>query len=89
MAMVVEIDALVENGTWQVVDRSPETKPLHSKWVYKKKQDANGNLVRYKARLVACGNEQTYGKDYFDTFAPVMALLTAEAEYVAMVEGIK
>lgn len=36
---------------------------LHIKWVYKTKRDANGKLVRYNARLVACGKEQVPGRD--------------------------
>nr|BAP68978.1 RxLR effector candidate protein [Hyaloperonospora arabidopsidis Emoy2] len=45
---------------------------LHSKWVYKTKRDADGELERYKARFVACGNEQVFGRDYNITFAAVM-----------------
>ena len=45
---------------------------LHTKWVYKSKRDANEQLERYKARLVACGNEQVFGRDYNVTLAAVM-----------------
>ena len=35
---------------------TPKTaKPLHSKWAFKTKMDANGKIERFKARLVACG----------------------------------
>uniref|UniRef100_A0AAV1U6N4 Integrase catalytic domain-containing protein n=1 Tax=Peronospora matthiolae TaxID=2874970 RepID=A0AAV1U6N4_9STRA len=40
------------------------------------RSDAQGDLERLKARLVACGNEQVLGVDYTLTFAAVMNLST-------------
>ncbi|THH04628.1 hypothetical protein EW146_g10132 [Bondarzewia mesenterica] len=39
-----------------------------SKWVFKVKKDASGNVIRYKAHLVAQGFSQIPGIDYFDTY---------------------
>ena len=45
-----------------------------SKWVFRAKKDASGNVVRFKAKLVAQGFSQVPGVDYFDTYAHVTRL---------------
>ena len=77
MAVDTELEALRENRTWIAVPRPTGVKPLHSKWVFKTKINADGSIERYKARLVACGNEQEKGVNYENTFAPVLDLATA------------
>ena len=49
-----------------------EAKLLHSKWVYKLKIHADSYIERYKARVLARGDEQVYGIDYTYTFSAVM-----------------
>jgi hypothetical protein len=49
------------------------------KWVYHAKKDAAGNVICYKAHLVAQGFSQVPGVDYFDTFAPVAKLASIRA----------
>jgi hypothetical protein len=75
-AVDLELDTLRNNQTWIAMPKPKTAKPLHSKWVFKTKLDANGKIERFKARLVACGNEQQYGVNYEDTFAPVLDLAT-------------
>jgi hypothetical protein len=76
-AVDLELDTLRSNQTWIALPKPKTARPLHSKWVFKTKLDANGGIERFKARLVACGNEQQYGVNYEDTFAPVLDLATA------------
>ncbi|KZV26892.1 hypothetical protein F511_17747, partial [Dorcoceras hygrometricum] len=49
---------------------------LTVKWVYKAKKNANGEVERYKERLVAKGYKQKHGVDYDEVFAPVARLET-------------
>jgi hypothetical protein len=76
-AVDLELDSLRTNCTWTAIDKPASVKPLHSKWVFKTKLDADGGVEWFKARLVACGNEQQAGINYNDTFAPVLDLATA------------
>ena len=43
-----------------------------SKWVFKLKRDANGNINRHKVRLVAQGYSQQPGFDYEELYSPVV-----------------
>jgi hypothetical protein len=44
--------------------------------LYTVKQDPNGKIERYEARLVAKGYSQTYEIDYDENFAPVAKMST-------------
>jgi hypothetical protein len=50
-----EMDSIMSNGTWEVVDRPYGCKPIGCKWVFKKNLRPDGTIERYKARLVAKG----------------------------------
>ena len=72
--MEEELAALHKAGTWTIVAPPPGANIVGSRWVFRVKKDADGNIVRKKARLVAQGFSQIPGVDYFDTFAPVARL---------------
>ncbi|WVZ97103.1 hypothetical protein U9M48_042661 [Paspalum notatum var. saurae] len=50
-----EMDSIMANGTWEIVDHPFGCKPVGCKWVFKKKLRPNGTIDKYKARLVAKG----------------------------------
>ena len=63
-------------GTWELIDLPKNANLVGSKWVFHAKKDTTGNVVRYKAWLVAQGFSQVPGVDYFDTYAPVAKLVS-------------
>ncbi|KAI3681211.1 hypothetical protein L6452_35996 [Arctium lappa] len=61
----------------EILEHLPEGKrAIDSKWVYKIKYKPNGEVERYKARLMVKGYTQMEGVDFHDTFAPVAKLVT-------------
>jgi hypothetical protein len=50
-----EMDSILSNGTWELVDRPNGCKPVGCKWVFKKKFRPDGTIDKYKARLVVMG----------------------------------
>jgi hypothetical protein len=82
-AMKDEIASLLRNGTYQLTTLPPGRHAIGSKWVFKLKRDANGNIFKFKARLVIQGFAQKKGKDFHETFAPV-ARMTSNRLVVAI-----
>jgi hypothetical protein len=73
-AMVEELKSITDNKTWTLTDTPLGKKPIGLKWVFKLKRDADGNITRYKARLMVKGYVQRAGIDFDEVFAPVARL---------------
>ncbi|KAL8112473.1 hypothetical protein AgCh_019977 [Apium graveolens] len=75
-AMKDEIDAVEKNHTWKLTELPAGKKAIGLKWVYKVKKDANGQVVKHKACIIAKGYIQQQGRDFDELFAPVTRLET-------------
>jgi hypothetical protein len=86
-AMVREMEAHLENGTWELIKLPPGRKAIGSKWVFKVKRNSDGTVERSKTRLVAKDFGQRPGVNFDEMFAPttqgaalrtILALATLE-----------
>jgi Reverse transcriptase (RNA-dependent DNA polymerase) len=66
-----EVSALEDAGTWTMVPHQPGMNILRSHLVLKAKRDTAGEIINYKARLVAGGGAQVHGLDLDQSYAPV------------------
>jgi Reverse transcriptase (RNA-dependent DNA polymerase) len=65
-----EIQAQLDNGTWELVKLPAGEKTIGCRWVFRIKLNLDGSIKRYKARLVAKGYNQRPGIDFDEIFAP-------------------
>ena len=70
-AMLEEVEAHIQFGTWELVPPPNGPPVLTGKWTFAMKV-LSPNTVRFRARWVARGFNQQHGIDYNETFAPVM-----------------
>ncbi|GJX22591.1 retrotransposon protein, putative, ty1-copia subclass [Tanacetum coccineum] len=70
-AMNAEIQSMMDNMVWVLVDLPPGYKTIGSEWIFKKNTDMDGIVHTYKARLVTKGYTQLYRVDYEEAFSPI------------------
>jgi hypothetical protein len=73
-ACLNELTALKETKTYVPVHKKDidASNIVGCRWVFALKRGPNGEVERYKARIVAKGFSQVYEIDYSETFAPVV-----------------
>jgi hypothetical protein len=67
-----ELRSLTDNQTWNLVPMPLDKRVIGSLWIFKLKRDSNGQVIKFKARVCARGDQQTYEVDYNETFAPTL-----------------
>ena len=71
-----EMDSILSNNTWVLMDLPTGSKPISCKWVFRRKYNTNGSIQTFKVRLVAKGFKQREGVDYFDTYASMARIMS-------------
>jgi hypothetical protein len=71
VAIIEEMDSIVDNNTWELMELPPGHRAIGLKWVFKVKRDEHGNIIRRKARLVTKGYDRYARVDFDEVFAPV------------------
>ena len=71
-----EMQSIMGNNTWVLVDLLPICKSIGYKWIFRKKMKIDGTVDKFKAQLVAQGFRQKLGIDHFDTYAAVARITT-------------
>ncbi|XP_070041429.1 uncharacterized protein [Nicotiana tomentosiformis] len=69
--MQEEIKSIEKNNTWELTTLPKGHRAIRVKWVYKAKKNADGDVERYKAQLVAKGYKKRQGIDYEKVYVPV------------------
>jgi hypothetical protein len=69
-----DYSSLIDNGTWELVDLSPDHVVVNNTCIYKVMSDTVGDVSRFKARFVAKGCSQRACLDYTETFSTVIRM---------------
>jgi len=75
-AMIEELDSIEKNETWRLVQLPTDKKCIDVKWVFKTKLKPDGQVAKYKARLVTRGFLQKYDQDYYEVYSLVARMET-------------
>ena len=72
--MQEELEQIERNQVWTLVSRPVDQNIVGTRWVFKNKLNADGKIVRNKARLVAKEYIQEFGVDFEESYALVVRL---------------
>ena len=86
-AMDLELEAINKNDMWELTKLPERGKKVGVKWIYETKFNDNGEVEKYKARLVAKRYTQQDGVDYTEVFAP-MALIARILSFVGSKQNL-
>ncbi|OWZ03367.1 LOW QUALITY PROTEIN: Integrase, catalytic core protein [Phytophthora megakarya] len=72
-ALEKEHSALMRNNTWKLVNRLKGKKGLTRKWIFVRKRNPKGDVIRHRARITIKACQQRYGVDFWETYAPLIS----------------
>ncbi|KAL0373766.1 UNVERIFIED_CONTAM: Retrovirus-related Pol polyprotein from transposon TNT 1-94 [Sesamum radiatum] len=75
-AVKSDMDSIVSNRTWKLVDLPPGCTTIWCKRIFKKRLKHDGSVDKFKARLVTKGFKQKEGINSFDTYSLIARLTT-------------
>ncbi len=78
-AMQIKVADHELQNHWAIVHCStvPRTaKPIQAIWSFMRKQHPDGTLIKHKARLCAHDGIQQWGTNYWETYSPVVNMVT-------------
>jgi hypothetical protein len=86
--MIEEYQSIMKNKVWEIVPRPKNKDGISSRWLFKTKHAIDGNIEKYKERLVAHGFSHKEGIAYEETFTP-MARYTLIRTIIALATKMK
>ena len=87
-AILEEMNAMERHRVYDLVNLLPGRRAIGCRFVFTVKTDKDGNVPRYKARLVLLGYQQRPGIDYKQLFSPVARFETRSVLAIATKEQL-
>jgi hypothetical protein len=84
--MQEDYNFFLKNQTWDLLPLPFRRKIFSCRWVYRTKSIIDGQISRYKSKLVAKGFHQVHCIDYDDTFALVVKMNSIRLTHATAVD---